>query len=74
MLVVGGLLGSGISALETEGVEWQFLLTVLEELEGLLVSSLPGLPLLKKSSTSVKKLVCQLWHCTDVCSRRRGSS
>lgn len=36
MLVVGGLLGSGISALETEGVEWQFLLTVLEELKGCL--------------------------------------
>lgn len=48
MLVVGALVGSSISVLEAEGAKWQFLLTVLEELEGggLLVSFLPGLPLL----------------------------
>lgn len=71
MLVVGGLLGSGFRD-RRRGVA--VLVDCARRTEGLLVSSLPGLPLLKKSSTSVKKLVCQLWHCTDVCSRRRGSS
>lgn len=46
MLVAVALVGSSISALETEGEEWQFLSTVLKELEGRLVSFLPGLPLL----------------------------